>query len=269
MASVLNDTERCLSNAALAFGHGTRSARDEAAWLVSSGLHITFDMLSSSLSRALSAAEVARVRRLVEARINQRIPLAYLLREAWLGEHKFYVDQRVIVPRSFIAELLHVRLSPWVRQAAHVRSVLDLCTGSGCLAILAALSFPNAAVDAADIDPAALAVARRNIDDYALSERVTPIRSNLFEALEGKHYDVILSNPPYVDSRAMRKLPLEYRHEPMRALAGGVDGLKLTNKILAQARAYLNSQGLLIIETGPPSRRARTGTAAALYLVGH
>ncbi|HQY48603.1 MAG TPA: 50S ribosomal protein L3 N(5)-glutamine methyltransferase, partial [Usitatibacteraceae bacterium] len=170
--------------------------------------------------------------------------------EAWLGPHRFFVDERVIVPRSFIAELLRPRLVPWVREPAGVRRVLDLCTGSGCLAILAALAFPKAQVDAADLSPGALEVAKRNVADYRLARRVHLVQSDLFGALAGRTYDVIVSNPPYVTAAAMRKLPEEYLREPAIALASGRDGLAHARAILAQAKSHLHPGGLLVVEIG-------------------
>jgi ribosomal protein L3 glutamine methyltransferase len=182
--------------------------------------------------------------------VRERTPAAYLTHEAWLGEFRFYVDERVIVPRSFIAELLRDGLAPWIADAKRVRSALDLCTGSGCLAVLAAHAFPKAQVDAADLSPEALQVARRNVKDYALGKRVRLVRSDLFKRLAARRYDLILSNPPYVDAATMRALPREYRREPRLALAGGRDGLELVRRMLAQAAAHLNPGGLLIVEIG-------------------
>jgi len=186
-------------------------------------------------------------------RIRERIPMAYLLKEAWLGEHPFYVDQRAIVPRSFIAELLRDRLSPWLLREP--RRALDLCTGSGCLAVLLALTFRKARVDGADLSSDALAVARKNVDRYKLSKRISLVKSNLFASLGNRKYDLIVGNPPYVTARAMRKLPAEYRHEPALALAGGRDGLDLVHRMLAGAKDHLTRGGLLVCEIGG-NRRA-------------
>jgi ribosomal protein L3 glutamine methyltransferase len=182
--------------------------------------------------------------------MRERRPAAYLTREAWLGEFRFYVDERAIVPRSFIAELLRDALAPWIRDAQRVRSVLDLCTGSGCLAVLAAHFFAKARVDAVDLSAAALQVARRNVKDYKLTKRVRLVKSDLFGGLAGKRYDLIVSNPPYVKAESMRALPREYRCEPRLALAGGRDGLDLVRRMLAQAAAHLNPSGLLVVEIG-------------------
>jgi ribosomal protein L3 glutamine methyltransferase len=206
--------------------------------------------LARSLARELTTRERRSVARLIEERIRTRRPLAYLLKEAWLGEHRFYVDRRVIVPRSFIAELLRARLSPWLRRPREVRRVLDLCTGSGCLAVLLALAFPRATVDASDISRSALAVARRNLRAYRLEERVRPVRSDLFANLRAERYDLIVANPPYVRAAAMRRLPPEYRREPRLALDGGPDGLDFTRRLLLAARDFLRPRGVLVVEIG-------------------
>ena len=231
----LREIERRLARAKLGYGHGTWNAREEAAWLLS------------------RVKDPGRLEALLDRRIRERIPLAYLLNEAWLGEHAFYVDERAIVPRSFIAELLRERLRPWLPHAP--RRALDLCTGSGCLAILVALTFPKARVDASDISASALQVAKINVNKYGLRDRVRPIRSDLFSSLRGGRYDLIVCNPPYVTARSMRRLPKEYRHEPSLALAAGSDGLQVVRRILAQARRHLNPEGLLVCEIGG-NRRA-------------
>lgn len=236
--------------AGLFFGHGTANSYDEAVWLTLASLHLPHDTLDNFLDAVLTAPERRQLAHLIERRVSERVPVAYLVREAWLGDFRFYVDERVIVPRSFIAELLREQLSPWVENPEEVVSVADLCTGSGCLAILAAHAFPNAEVDAVDISDDALAVARRNIADYGLQHRVTAIRSDMLSALAGKQYDIILSNPPYVDAPSMDALPREYRHEPGLALASGSDGLDHTHTLLREAAAHLHPGGLLVVEIG-------------------
>lgn len=236
--------------AGLHFGHGTDNAYDEAAWLMLHALGAPLDTLDAQLDRVPDAAQTAHFERLVTQRIERRTPAAYLLHEAWLGRHRFYVDERAIVPRSFIAELLDEALAPWIADPARVRTVLDLCTGSGCLAILAALAFPEADVDAVDISADVLAVAQRNVADYALSERVHLHRSNMFDALPRRSYDLIIANPPYVDAASMQALPDEYRREPALALASGRDGLDATRIILREAKHYLTDGGLLVAEIG-------------------
>lgn len=243
------EVEAAFGRARLHYGHGTANARDEAAWLVCSAGRVGFDELPQALDRALPAPAIRRIRALAARRIAEREPLAYLLREAWLGPHRFHVDRRVIVPRSYIAELLPGGLSPWLGRR-RVRRVLDLCTGSGCLAILAALAWPDAKVDAVDVSAAALAVARRNVADYRLARRVRLVRSDLDHALADARYDLILCNPPYVDAAAMRRLPQEYRREPSLALAGGRDGLDLVHRIVDAARSRLEPRGVLVMEIG-------------------
>ena len=241
--SVFNDEK-------LFFGHGSATAFDEAAYLVLHTLKLPLDKLEPFFDAKLTSMEREAVLKVIERRLRERIPAAYLTNEAWLGEYKFYVDKRVIVPRSFIAELLRDELSPWVADPEAIEGVLDLCTGSGCLAILAALTFPHAVVDAVDLSADALEVARRNIDDYALTDRVEPICSNMFDELDGRRYDVILSNPPYVTAKSMQALPPEYLQEPEMALASGIDGLDHVRLILASATQYLNEGGLLVVEVG-------------------
>lgn len=239
------------NEAALTFGHGTDSAFDEAAYLVLHALHLPLDRLDPFLDARLTRSEIGRVLDLVERRVVERCPAAYLTHEAWLGDFRFYVDQRVIVPRSFIAELIRERLAPWLPEDATVSRALDLCTGSGCLAIMLASCFPAARVVAADVSPAALAVAGRNIRDYDLAERIELVRSDAFSALHGERFDLIVSNPPYVTDAAMARLPGEYRREPEVALAGGADGMNVVRRIVNEAAVHLTEGGLLVVEVGP------------------
>lgn len=232
------------------FGHGTQNSYDEAVWLIMAALHLPHDTLNNFLDAVLTETERKHLAHLIHRRITERIPTAYLVREAWLGDFRFYVDERVIVPRSFIAELLREQLAPWVENPEEIVSVADICTGSGCLAILAAHAFPNADVDAIDISDDALAVARRNIGDYGLEAHVSPIKSDMLSALQGKRYDIIISNPPYVDAPSMDALPKEYRQEPNLALASGDDGLDHTHTLLREAAEHLNPGGLLVVEIG-------------------
>jgi len=236
--------------AGLFFGHGTTDAYDEAAYLVLHTLHLPLDRLEPFLDARLTHAEREEVLDIIARRVNERIPAAYLTREAWMGEHRFYVDERVLIPRSYIAELLRDGLSPWIPDPDRIETALDLCTGSGCLAILIAHHYPNADVDAADISSDALAVALRNVADHGLQGRVNLIRSDLLSNLTEKNYDLIVSNPPYVTAMAMEELPPEYRHEPQLALAGGDDGLDAVRTILARAAEFLNPEGLLVVEVG-------------------
>ncbi len=248
LRQLIDSTAARFEEAGLQFGHGSDNAHDEAAYLILRTLKLPLD--EPVLDRELSKDEIARVSPVLERRINERIPAAYLTNEAWLSNFKFYVDERVIVPRSHIGELLCEQLSPWIAEPENITRGLDLCTGSGCLAILMAHAFPDARIDASDISLPALEVARRNVADYRLGERVNVIESNLFAALKGRSYDVIVSNPPYVTRASMEKLPTEYRHEPREALAGGEDGLDFVRRIVAAARAYLNEEGMLVVEVG-------------------
>lgn len=238
------------NQAGLFFGHGSATAYDEAAYLILHTLNLPPDQLDPFLDARLTCDELAQVGDILERRITEKKPAAYLTHEAWLGDYSFYVDERVIIPRSFIAELLHNQLEPWITDPDNIHSVLDLCTGSGCLAILTAFAFESAEIDAVDISNSALAVAKRNISNYQLQQRVHLIQSDLFNELSGKRYDLIISNPPYVNAQSMATLPEEYRHEPVSALASGVDGLDATRLILADAANYLTAQGLLIVEIG-------------------
>lgn len=237
------------ARAKLFFGHGTHNARDEAAWLVCHVLGIRFEDLAGAVSHPVADGAARRLERLADRRIATREPLAYLLHEAWLAGHRFYVDRRVIVPRSHIAELLPDGLAAWVPRGGPKR-VLDLCTGSGCLAILAALAFPDARVDASDISAAALPVARRNVEAYRLRTRVRLVRSDHFSALGARGYDLILCNPPYVPRQEMRQLPAEYRAEPRIALAGGRDGLDFVRRLLIEAARHLTRNGVIVVEIG-------------------
>jgi ribosomal protein L3 glutamine methyltransferase len=236
--------------AQLFFGHGSDNAWDEAVYLTLHTLHLPLDRLEPFLDARLLAHEREALLDIYNRRCQERLPAAYLTHEAWLGEHRFYVDDRVIVPRSFIAELLNEQLAPWVENPYEVVSALDLCTGSGCLAILAALAFPEAEVDAVDLSPDALTVAERNVADYHLGDRVQLIQSDAFAKLKGKSYDLIISNPPYVDAESVAALPPEYLHEPELALGSGDDGLDFTRIILREAKKHLNPEGLLVVEIG-------------------
>lgn len=236
--------------AQLVFGHGTDNAWDEAVYLVLRTLHLPLDRLEPFLDARLTVPELEQLLEVLRRRVDERVPAAYLTQEAWLGEFRFFVDERVIVPRSFISELLRNQLSPWVEDADQIGCALDLCTGSGCLAILLAHAFPNADIDAVDLSADALAVAQHNVADYGLDDRVQLIRSDLFANLREKKYDLIISNPPYVNASSMEALPDEYRHEPEMALGSGDDGLDATRRILQDAPAHLNDGGLLLVEIG-------------------
>jgi ribosomal protein L3 glutamine methyltransferase len=236
--------------AKLFFGHGSAEAFDEAAYLVLNTLKLPLDKLEPFLDAKLLRDEVLQVLAVIERRVTERVPAAYITNEAWLGSYSFYVDERVLVPRSFIAELIPSLFSPWVTDPEGVENVLELCTGSGCLAIMLADAFPNAIVDAVDISKDALAVAERNIRDYKLEGRVNPIESDLYENVPFKKYDLIVTNPPYVNAESMTKLPPEYLREPQIALAGGADGMDLVRKIVAGAAERLTPEGILVVEIG-------------------
>lgn len=238
------------NEAKLTFGHGTTNAYDEAAYLLLHALHLPLDRLEPFLDAHLTQPERTQLAQLFARRIDERVPAAYLTREAWLGEFRFYVDPHVLIPRSLIAELLPGALEPLVGDASKVTSALDLCTGSGCLAILLAHAYPNVDVDATDISAEALAVAQHNVSDYGLADRVNLIRSNLFENLPEKSYDLIVCNPPYVTTVAMESLPDEYRHEPQLALAGGDDGMDAVRVIVREAPRFLSPGGVLVVEVG-------------------
>lgn len=235
--------------AGLSFGHGTTNARDEAAYLILHTLKLPLDRLDPFIDKTLTAEETEAVSRALRLRIEQRVPAAYLTHEAWLGDFRFYVDERVIVPRSYIAELLRDGLSPWVKDRDSVGAALDLCSGSGCLAILLTQAFPNARVDATELSSDALEVARRNVADYGLEDRIRLVRGDLFAGLSGP-YELIVSNPPYVNADSMAALPPEYRAEPQMALAGGQDGLDIVRRIVSGASTLLDQDGLLVVEIG-------------------
>ena len=238
------------NTAKLFFGHGSSDAFDEAAYLILHTLQLPLDKLDPFLDARLLPTEVTALLHVIERRAVKREPAAYITQQAWLGSYPFYVDERVLVPRSFIAELIPSHFSPWIADPSEVRHVLELCTGSGCLAVMLADVFPNAQVDAVDISADALAVARRNVDDYALEDRITLIESNLYAKVPAKKYDLIVTNPPYVNSMSMQKLPEEYRREPQIALAGGSDGMDLVRQIVSGARERLTAAGIIVVEIG-------------------
>ena len=238
------------NEAGIFFGHGSDNARDEAAYLLLHSLHLPVDQLDPYLDARLTGAERTAALKIIRRRITERVPAAYLTREAWLGDFRFYVDERAIVPRSHIAELLRDQLNPWVNDPWAVGRVLDMCTGSGCLAILAADAFPESAVDAVDLSPDALAVARINVEDYDLGDRIRLIQSDAFAAIPSERYDVIISNPPYVNAESMAGLPEEYRREPELALASGEDGLDFVRILLKESAQHLTPDGLLVVEIG-------------------
>jgi len=246
--------------AGLVYGHGTTTALDEAAYLILHTLHLPIDQLDPWLDARLLAPERRALRLAIERRIATRKPVAYLTGQAWIQGYSFYVDERVIVPRSYIGELIcqhmkepsehwHLGFDP-----AGIGSALELCTGSGCLAVLLALALPAVRIDACDISADALAVAERNVGDYGLQGRISLLRSDLFEAVKGRHYDLIIANPPYVSADAIAAFPPEYAAEPRIAHAGGADGQDIVRRILAEAGEHLSAGGSLLVEVGSGRR---------------
>jgi ribosomal protein L3 glutamine methyltransferase len=231
------------------FGHGTDNPWDEAVALVMFALSLPLDIGGQVKDARLTLSERKNIVELVQRRIEERIPAAYITNQGWFNGLPFYVDERVLVPRSPIAELISAEFQPWLADKT-VHRVLDMCTGSGCIAIACAYLFPDAEVDAVDISIDALAVAEINVQEHDLSDRVFPMQSDLFDTLQGQKYDLIVSNPPYVDADDLSSMPEEYTHEPAIGLASGSDGLELTRQMLAQAADMLNDNGLLVVEVG-------------------
>ena len=259
-----------LNAADLSYGHGCTCPEDEVAWLISATLDVPFDELDKHWSQPLADDMRQRLQARLNERCQTKAPLAYILGEAWLGPYIFKIDRRVIVPRSFIAELIMDDMAPWIQNPAAITRVADICSGSGCLAILAALHFPNSQVDAVDLSPEALEVARINVDMYGLNvdneDRLKLHQGDLMAPLLDQQYDLIISNPPYVDTPSMDSLPAEYRHEPEMALAGGSDGLDLVHTLLRQAARTLKPGGWLVVEIGH-NRAAMEATYPDLPLV--
>ncbi|HEY4645600.1 MAG TPA: 50S ribosomal protein L3 N(5)-glutamine methyltransferase [Steroidobacteraceae bacterium] len=253
VGALLTRSARRLARARLSFGHGTDNPVDEAAALLFHALGLDHEDAPAVYARPVTAAERRRVEHLVERRIRERRPAAYLTRRMWFAGLEFYVDERVLVPRSPIAELIVASFQPWI-EPARVKRVLDIGTGSGCIAIACACAFPRARIDASDISVPALAVTRRNIRRHRLVGRVMAIRADLFSGLHGRRYDIIVSNPPYVGARELKALPAEYLHEPAMALASGREGLDAASKILRGAARHLKPGGILVVEVGNTQR---------------
>lgn len=239
------------SEAVLGFGHGTDNALDEAFNLVCHTLHLPHDIPPYMFSTRLTKAERRKAINLILERVSTRKPAAYLTNEAWFAGLAFYVDERVLVPRSPIAELIETRFEPWI-EPNNVKNILDLCTGSGCIAVTCAIAFAEARIDASDVSASALDVARQNIAKHQVEKTVNLIESDLFNNIDerDKKYDIIVSNPPYVDAQAMAALSEEFRYEPAVALAGGSDGLDIVKRILTDVAAYLSPKGILVVEVG-------------------
>lgn len=246
----LRQVEQIFLTSHLSYGHGTQSAHDEAAWLICSTLKIKFERLHEQLSRSCSPRESSRILSAARNRVETRAPLAYILGEAWLAGHRFIVDHHTIVPRSFLAEIVLDQAFPWIQSPKKVTRILDMCTGSGCLAILAGKAFPKATVDAVDISNNALRIAKKNILLHRLRARIRVSHSDLFSSLKSRRYDLILSNPPYVTDASMGRLPPEYLREPRIALEGGTDGLDIVARIVESYSTYLKKGGHLILELG-------------------
>ena len=249
VSQVISKVTKRFEEAGLYFGHGTDNAQDEAYSLVYYALKIPHDADEKILSRVLNNSELASVKQLTNLRIEKRIPLPYLTNEAYFAGMAFYVDERALIPRSPFAELIERQFRPWITYN-EVSNLLDLCTGSGCMAIAAAKMFPEAKVDAVDLSEKALAIAKINLERYGMKKQVNLIQSDLFCKLKGKKYDVIMSNPPYVSEEEMKSLPKEYKHEPSFALASEDNGLQIVIKILQLANSYLTEKGILLVEVG-------------------
>ena len=246
--SLIRELAAAFDAAGLYFGHGTDNAVDEAAWLVYSVLQLDHDD-TGAYGRRVGAGDRRRVVAIAERRIGERMPLAYLLNEAWFAGLKFFVDERVLVPRSPIAELIAARFRPWLDPAA-VRRIVDLGTGSGCIAIALAKAFPDARVDAVDLSNDALEVARINVERHEVEDRVELLQSDFFAALDGRRYDLIVSNPPYVDAIDLADRPDEFRREPELGLAAGDEGLESVEVILQDASRFIRDSGILVCEVG-------------------
>ena len=251
----------------LSYGHGTDNALDEAAWLVFATLELSHDDAPTVYTLEVDDTEARAALEIAQRRVRERVPLAYLINQAYFAGHEFYVDERVLVPRSPFAELIQARFSPWIEVKA-VRSAVDLGTGSGCIAIAIAHAFPDTCVDAVDISADALDVTSINIERHGLTDRVRAVKSDFFSTLSGRQYDLIVSNPPYVDRQDMESMPDEFHHEPELGLAAGDDGLESVHKILRDASRFLTDNGILVCEVGnsQPALEAAYPNTAFVWL---
>lgn len=249
ISDLVDELTEDFASAKLFYGHGTDNPDDEAFYLVLAALDLRFDLTEQQLEQSPSTEDVQRIRQLADRRIRERIPVAYLVQRAWFCGHPYYVDERVLIPRSPVAELIEQKFEPWV-ESRNVKRILDIGTGSGCIAIACAHAFPDAIVDAVDISAEALDVARLNVDRHGVNDRVHLYESDLYAALGQTKYDLIIANPPYVDAPDMDALPAEFRHEPALALAAGDDGLDLVRRIIAESADHMNDDAVLIVEVG-------------------
>jgi ribosomal protein L3 glutamine methyltransferase len=247
---LINDISFQFEESDIFYGHGTDNAFDEAVYLVFSVLDLSFDISDDQLNNLIDLEHTNRINEFVQKRITKRIPIAYLVNKAWFSGLSYYVDERVLIPRSPIAELIQQQFKPWLMQADKIKNILDIGTGSGCIAIASAMAFTNAMVDAIDISNDALDVARINVENYKLTDRVKLIVSDIYQNIGQQKYDLIIANPPYVDATDMDALPAEYRHEPGLGLAAGEDGIDVVNSIITESKKHLTDSGLLIVEVG-------------------
>jgi ribosomal protein L3 glutamine methyltransferase len=243
-----------LETSELSYGHGTDNAFDEAVWLICSAANIEPDLIDETTwGVILDDRQLAKIESFCRQRVNERRPMAYICQRMWFAGHEFYVDERVLIPRSHLGEWIDDRFEPWI-DADSVRAILDLCTGSGCIGVALAFAFPDAQIVASDVSTDALQVAQTNVQRHRLEGRIELVRGNLFDQLKGRRFDLIVSNPPYVDQPAMQELPAEYHHEPDIALDGGADGLALINRILLDADRFLTDTGVLVLEAASAAR---------------
>jgi len=249
LRKLIKDIARFFRQSDIYYGHGTDSPNNEAFYLVLATLDLPFELTDKQLQQKLAPDTAMMIWTLARRRVEERIPVAYLVNKAWFAGLPFYVNDKVLIPRSPIAELIEENFAPWVNES-RVKRVLDIGTGSACIAIACAAAFPEASIDAVDIDQAALDVARINVEAYQLTDRVRLIKSDLYAALTESKYDLIIANPPYVDAQDMQSLPLEFRHEPELALAAGVDGLDIVRRIIRESGRHMNKDAILIVEVG-------------------